>query len=456
MRNTKKWSALLLAGILAITSLCGCGNNTNENTSTEASHSSVEENNTSAGNSTSSDTEKVVITMMFSGTTTEHDFETEILPALVEEHFPNVKLEVTKLPDDQYYTALKTKLSSGECPDMIRVQAKYAGANSVISLAEAGYLEPITNLEALKNVSESGKASYSYNNQVYVIPATVMILGTYYNKDMFEEHNLSIPTNWEEFLNCCRILKEAGIQPITMGDKDMYVMQFGLYQIAANQVYANNKSFDDELPTGVTQFTDEGTWDTVLEMYASLYDNGYIDSNSLGLGVQQANQMFIDGEAAMTFNISSQAAALQAEGAAEFERGFFPLPGNNEGEELYASMSMGGSPAIYSGSKNKEICKEILEWWFDGESELFQAYATSGRGIVTYGYGSDEINPIFEASMEIYRDNRTFYWCNQGWPSGVETEMQALFSELIGQQGTTIDAITSGMQAKYKELSDTE
>jgi len=75
---------------------------------------------------------------------------------------------------------------------------------------------------------------------------------------------------------------------------------------------------------------------------------------------------------------------------------------------------------------------------------------------VTYGYGSDEINPIFEASMEIYRDNRTFYWCNQGWPSGVETEMQALFSELIGQQGTTIDAITSGMQAKYKELSDTE
>jgi len=56
-------------------------------------------------------------------------------------------------------------------------------------------------------------------------------------------------------------------------------------------------------------------------------------------------------------------------------------------------MSMGGSPAIYSSSENNEICKENLERRFDGESELFQAYDTSGRGIVTYGYGSDEINP---------------------------------------------------------------
>lgn len=455
MKRTKKWIALLLAGALTATALTGCGNGKEEQkpSSGNAQGETKEEVNTEENAENQEDAEKTVITMLFSGTTSENDFETEILPGLVEKQFPNVKLEVMKLPDDQYYTALKTKLASGECPDMIRVQAKYAGANSVISLAEAGYLEPLDELKALENVSDSGKASYTYDDHVYVIPATVMILGTYYNKDMFEENNLLVPANWDEFLNCCEVLKNAGIQPITMGDKDLYDMQFGIYQIAASRVYAQNPRFDDGLMEGTTQFTDPGTWDEVLDRYALLYEKGYIDSSCLGLGVQQANQMFIDGEAAMTFNISSQAAAMEAQGAAEFERGFFPLPANDAGEELYASMSMGGSPAIYSGSKNKELCKEILEWWFDGESELFQAYVDSGRGIITYGYGSDDIRDMFKSSMELYADSRTFYWCNQGWPSGVETEMETLFSELIGEQGTTVEDIVQGMQNKYEELS---
>ena len=55
----------------------------------------------------------ITLTMMVSGTAYENDFETEQLPALVKEKWPNVTLEVTKLPDDNYYTSLKTKLA--EC-----------------------------------------------------------------------------------------------------------------------------------------------------------------------------------------------------------------------------------------------------------------------------------------------------------------------------------------------------
>ena len=48
----------------------------------------------------------ITITMMVSGTAYENDFETEQLPALIKEKWPNVTLEVTKLPDDNYYTSL--------------------------------------------------------------------------------------------------------------------------------------------------------------------------------------------------------------------------------------------------------------------------------------------------------------------------------------------------------------
>lgn len=254
--------------------------------------------------------------------------------------YPNITLEVTKLPDDQYYTALKTKLASGECPDIILAQPKYAGANSVIGLAKAGYLAPLNDVKALEKVGKAGTDPFTYNNNVYAFPSGITTLGTYYNKDIFAKNGLSVPTNWTEFLDVCKKLKAAGVQPIVMGDKDMYVMQFGLYQIAASQVYPKNMQFDDKLRTGETKFTDKGTWDKVLSMYKTLYDNGYIEKNSLGLSAQQAIQKFVDGEAAMTFDGSFNATALTAKGSVNFERGYFPLTGNDAGQPVYASVAI--------------------------------------------------------------------------------------------------------------------
>jgi len=446
----KKLCALALIGTMTVGALAGCGKGSDGNTTTADISGASNTSDTANANITD---EEITITMMYSGTAAENDFETEILPGLVKAAFPNITLEVTKLPDDQYYTALKTKLASGECPDIILAQPKYAGANSVIGLAKAGYLEPLTDLKVMGNTSESGRESFTYNGEVYVVPGNVTMLGTYYNKAMFKENNLEIPTNWNEFLNCCEVLKKAGIQPIVMGDKDMYVMQFGLYQIAANQVYPDNPEYDDQLRTGETSFTDKGTWDTVLEMYYTLYEKGYIDSSSLGIGAQQAIQKFVDGGAAMIFDGSFNAPAIRAEGAVSFERGYFPLPGNDEGEELYASMALGAGPAIYSGSKYTNECKALLELWFDGESDIWKAYADSGKVIPTYGYGSDNIDELFQPFIDLYNDGKSFYWCNQGWPSGTETEMESLLSEMIGGQGTTVEDIVKGMQLKFEELN---
>lgn len=445
----KKLITLLLIGTMLVALFTGCSNGKESDKTKDQSSTN---NGEDATNEKDVDGD-ITITMMYSGVAAENDFETQILPGLVKEAFPNINLEVTKLPDDQYYTALKTKLASGEAPDMFLVQPMYAGVNSVFALAEAGYLEPLTDLKVMDLVG-AGADSFTYKDEVYSIPSGITMLGTYYNKKMFDDNDLSVPTNWEEFLDVCKTLKEAGIQPIVMGDKDMYVMQFGLYQIAASQVYPKNPEYDIQLRTGDTKFTDQGTWDKVLEMYTTLYENEYIQTSSLGLGATQAIQKFIDGEAAMTFDGSFNAPALLAEGSADFERGYFPLPGNDAGEDLYASIAPGAGPAIYSGSKYIDECKQILELWRDGESDIAKAYADSGKVVVTYGYGSDNVEPLFQPFIDLYNEGKSFYWCNQGWPAGVENEMQALLGELIGGQGTTVDDITKGMQLKFEELHD--
>lgn len=439
----KKVGALLLAASMLVLSFAGCNSG-----QPGSSQSAV-----SAAGGSDEPPEKISITMMYSGTAAPNDFETQVLPKLVNQKFPNIRLEVTKLPDDQYYTALKTKLAAGECPDMILVQPKYAGANSVIGLATAGYLAPVDDLKVLEKVGKAGLDPFTYDGHIYAVPSGITMLGTYYNKDTFKKYGLSEPKNWTEFLDVCKKLKAAGVQPIVMGDKDMYVMQFGLYQIAASKVYPNNMQFDDKLRTGETKFTDKDTWDKVLGMYKTLYDDGYIEKNSLGVSAQQAIQKFIDGEAAMTFDGSFNATALTAEGTADFERGYFPLPGNDAGQPTYASVAMGAGPAIYANSKHISECKKIEEYWFDGESDLWKAYADSGKVVVTYGYGSDKINPLFQPFVDLYKQNKSVYWCNQGWPAGVEDEMEAQLSTMIGGQGTTVEDIVNAMQSKFEELN---
>ena len=130
--KVKRLLALVLAGSMLTLSLAGCGSTQKEESSEGAASTGQQQEESKASG------DKTVITMMYSGTPSNPDFETEILPGLVEKEFPDVKLEVTKLPDDQYYTALKTKLASGECPDIILVHPKYAGAKGVINLAKAG------------------------------------------------------------------------------------------------------------------------------------------------------------------------------------------------------------------------------------------------------------------------------------------------------------------------------
>jgi raffinose/stachyose/melibiose transport system substrate-binding protein len=464
--KAKRVVAILSAGLMSASLLAGCGSSAASNEGKASAISEAVAGESVATGSQASgakynhqaieDTDKdITITMMVSGVAQGTDFETQSLPELVHKKWPNVTLEVTKLPDDNYYTSLKTKLASGECPDIILTQPMYAGSNSCYALADAGYLASLNDLDYLSNMPDLSAVTWDGN----VVTATtgVSILGTYYNKDLFNKAGISEePKTWDEFLTDCKKLKDAGIQPIVMGDKDQYVMQFGLYQIAANEIYSANPDYDEQLRSGDASFTDKDTWDKVLTMYKQLYDEGYIDAKqSLGYGASQAIQDFIDGKAAMTFDGSFNAAALTAEGAGgTFERGYFPIP--SKSGEQYTATCLAAGYSIYAKSKYIDQCKEIFDYWMNGDNEIWEAQLATGRIIPLYGKGADTIPNygLFKPFIDLTNEGKGFHWCNQAWPAGTENTMLESFAEMIGGQGTTVKAITESMQDKFEDLLD--
>ena len=73
----------------------------------------------------------------------------------------------------------------------------------------------------ITNIVESFLPTVSQNGQIFGVPSqTAMGGGILYNKRIYEELGLSVPTTWEEFAANNEAIKEAGIAPViaTFGD----------------------------------------------------------------------------------------------------------------------------------------------------------------------------------------------------------------------------------------------
>lgn len=373
------------------------------------------------------------ITFMISGTGNyaiqrKAELEELLLPA-----FPDLQITVEAYPEEQYYSLLNTRLSMGEGPDFFNIQPNWAGPNAVNKLAPAGYLEPLDDLSLIQNAPSEDKESVSWNGHTYSLNHFSMILCTYYNKEIFQQLGLAVPQNWPEFLSVCEQLKAAGITPIVSGNKDSYALQFGLYQLAACQIYANIPDYDRQLALGKAALTDPGTWDSVIDRYLLLYKNGYIQDNSLSMGNAEAILHFTNGEAAMLFNGNfSYSSLLSAMG--EDALGAFPLPGNDVGQPIYTVLSKGGGMAVYSGGKHVELCKKIWEF-LQGTTNSDSGYTDS----------------IWEPFKLLGDNGQYTINCNQNWKGDVEWVLEDGVSRKIGGDSISISYITSQMQKSYEE-----
>ncbi|MCI3920796.1 extracellular solute-binding protein [Paenibacillus sp. TRM 82003] len=445
MKTRKSMLSLLLVSCMAFAAACSGANSGSSETPPPSDSTET------GGEQANAD--RVTLTFMLSGNKASEgeDFELDVLPRLVKEKFPNVTLEVQKLPDDQYNTSVRTKLSTGQGPDLFWVFPKNA-PGGVIDFAKAGFVADLSDLEFLDNIGEGAKADMSVDGKLYGIAEGLDFLGVYYNKDLFAKAGITeVPQDWPSFLEASQKLVDAGITPIAMGDKDPWVIQFGMYQIAANVVYPNEMDFDVKVQNGEKSLNDS-KWVETISKYAELYKKGYVIDGSLGLGSAQAAQLFIDGQAAMTFTGTWDYASMTSKGAVEFERGFFSLPGNEPGQPVYVSAATSAGYALNAKSKNLDVAKQVLNYLFDGESELFQSFVASNSSISVYK-GVPLTQDIFQGVYDNYQENgNSVYFSNQMWPAGVSDEMQAKFAEIIGGRDTTPEDVAAAMGAKFDEL----
>jgi raffinose/stachyose/melibiose transport system substrate-binding protein len=69
-----------------------------------------------------------------------------------------------------------------------------------------------------------------------VIPYSIAAAGVIYNKDLFDQHGVDVPTTWTQLLDACRTFQSAGVTPIYMTFKDPWTIQQGLFDYVAGSM----------------------------------------------------------------------------------------------------------------------------------------------------------------------------------------------------------------------------
>lgn len=128
-----------------------------------------------------------------------HDFE---------ETHPNIKVQADISGGDQYDTILKTRFLSNESMDIVGI---HPGKNTAITYAQGGYLKELSNEPFLQGIDSDALKMGLYNGKYYGLPIDISYIVCFYNKKIFQENGLSIPTTWNQYLALCEKLKSQSV-----------------------------------------------------------------------------------------------------------------------------------------------------------------------------------------------------------------------------------------------------
>lgn len=82
--------------------------------------------------------------------------------------------------------------------------------DAIVALGSEGHLADLSGLSCAQNLREVVRVANTVDGKLVAIPQEVVAYGLFVNKDIFDACELSLPSTPEEFLECCRVLKEKG------------------------------------------------------------------------------------------------------------------------------------------------------------------------------------------------------------------------------------------------------
>jgi len=267
-------------------------------------------------------------------------------------------------------------------------------------MVKNGFLLDLTpfNMDLSRN-DDSQKTYCTIDGKIYCsLPSFFDTNVVYYNKDIYEKNGLSVPKNWDEFVQGLDKLKAAGVTPIALAGKSEWDRAWPIFALAP--AFANDALQAAQNGTG--KLTDP-TVAAMFQTFRDLVDKGFFGKDFLSQDMAGAQFSFTNGKAAAIIDGTWNNSTYVESG---MNLGRFPIP-NKEGKRIVqSSYSNFMTYSIASRSKHPEEALKYLTFLSGQEAQQIMEDETglvpTIKDITPKDEGVKELGVFDQAGLNIY------------------------------------------------------
>ena len=447
MRKLSKLMALAMAGSMLLTA-CGGGSKPAETQASAAGDTTAApktETSAAAADSTAAAGEEVKLTLWADFVTPERTKYVETMVANYMSEHPNVKIEVTPLPDSAD-DKIMTAYEAGQGPDIF-----LSSGPDITSHINGEYVIPLDSYfekwdkkdqilpAAIENVRQYDVTG---NNQLYYIPNGISFTVLWVRSDWLKETNSTVDT-WDNLFKAVE----------NMTDKNN-----GRYGIAIRGGKGGAKFLERQMYaySGILSVFDENGKCTIndpknvefVERYLGLYGKCTAEGD-LNYGWTELAAAFDSGAAGMIIhNLGSAANHTEAFGGDMTKFEAIGMPLNDKGTSVNLMIQPGGM-TISSTCKNPDAAFDFVAYMTTGDqvSEYCQQWGVVpvDMDVLENATWIDE-QPWYVASADKLLDENTLFYNQYSWLPGHD--------DIYGDMDTNSQYVMTGEMTAQEMLDE--
>ena len=281
------------------------------------------------------------------------------------------------------------------------------------------------------------------SGQLCGYPTSYNVLGVYYNKTIFEECGIEVPTTFEEFEAACAALKEAGYVPMAAaGLNGWHVMRWVellVEHYAGAELHDKMNSFEESWNNeAVVQ---------ALNKYKEWVDAGYFPDGFLTADPNDTIMSFGSGECAMDIQGQWYDGQLIQNELDVNNYGYFPFPsGDTNRMSAFAEMTQFNKNLT---DEELDACIRFTDFYYSDENVAeYGEYYNLPLPKTGATAPEDQIN--VDSMIETSNTNGTFTITDQAFPTEVADVLFNAQDAIANDQMTAEDA-AANIQAAIEE-----
>lgn len=234
---------------------------------------------------------------------------------------------------------------------------------------------------------------YFEDGSLYLYPEGKFGEAFWYYKKPFEENNIKVPANFDEFVQAAETLKQKGYTPIALSGKEMWQL---VRYLSFVPLRLTHTKFINTLKTGNETFTGETGMKAANLLY-TLGKNGYFQKGFSSMDYTQTLNFFLGGNAVMHYNGSWELAQFKDK-YDKGEIGYFFVP------DVAGGANIGPKTSITAGlayAFNKDT--------FDAQTKDFFKFIVEHYNTAVYEVGGflspmNGIDRLFSECMYLFEE----------------------------------------------------